>query len=152
MITHNDILQSVPQKAPFRFIEAIEKLDENSIVGRYTFKEDEFFYKGHFPGKPITPGVILLETLAQTGVVAYGIYLLAQEKGLDEINNWLTLFSDANVEFSGIVVPSETVTILAEKIYWRRMKLKVDAKMINQAGDVVCQAQLSGIGVRNNES
>ena len=69
------ILAMVPQQHPFRFIEEILELDEEHIVGVYRFRSDEYFYRGHFPGLPITPGVILIETMAQTGVVAFGLYL-----------------------------------------------------------------------------
>ena len=48
--------------------------------GFYTFKEDEYFYQGHFKDNPITPGVILTEVMAQIGVVCLGIYLLKRSR------------------------------------------------------------------------
>ena len=60
----------------------LSALDEEQIVGAYRFREDAFFYRGHFPGRPITPGVILIETMAQIGVVAFGMYLLACQKNV----------------------------------------------------------------------
>ncbi len=75
-----EILALVPQQAPFRFIDEIISMDEENITGAYRFKEDEFFYRGHFPGRPITPGVILIETMAQVGATAFGIYLMACQK------------------------------------------------------------------------
>ncbi len=60
-----EILALVPQQEPFRFIDEIVSIDEEKIVGAYRFREDAFFYRGHFPGNPITPGVILIETMAQ---------------------------------------------------------------------------------------
>ena len=44
-----EILDLVPQQAPFRFIDEIIRLDEEQIVGAYRFREDEYFYRGHFP-------------------------------------------------------------------------------------------------------
>ena len=76
-VSFEEILELVPQQDPFRFINKILSVNENEIVGQYTFKQDESFYAGHFPGNPVTPGVILLETMAQTGVVAFGLYLLS---------------------------------------------------------------------------
>ncbi|MEO1575848.1 MAG: beta-hydroxyacyl-ACP dehydratase, partial [Pseudomonadota bacterium] len=61
-MTLDELLQAVPQQAPFRFIDTIVEVDDDHIVGRYTFRPDEFFYAGHFPGQPVTPGVILIET------------------------------------------------------------------------------------------
>ena len=141
----------VPQQKPFRFIDEIISLNEEQIVGRYTYKEDEFFYVGHFPNKPVTPGVILLETMAQTGVVAFGLYLLSLQLDRSAMDKWLTLFSDAAVEFNRPVYPGEQVTITAKKIFWRRMKLKASVEMHNAAGALVSSCVISGVGVPNNE-
>ncbi len=146
-LSHSDILALVPQQAPFRFIDEIITLNEDEIVGAYTFKEDESFYAGHFPGKPVTPGVILLETMAQTGVVAYGLYLLSLQVERKELDQWLTLFSDAEVEFSKPVYPGETVTVTAKKVFWRRMKLKASVQMHNAQGELVSSCVISGMGV-----
>ena len=150
-LSHQEVLDLVPQQNPFRFIDEIMALDEDHIVGRYTFKQDESFYAGHFPGKPVTPGVILLETMAQTGVVAYGLYLLSLKLDRSELGNWLTLFSDAEVEFSRPVFPGEQVTITANKVFWRRMKLKAKVEMHNAAGELVANCVISGMGVAQSE-
>jgi 3-hydroxyacyl-[acyl-carrier-protein] dehydratase len=72
-----EVLALVPQQKPFRFIDEILCLTDEGIVGAYRFRADEFFYPGHFPGRPITPGVILVESMAQIGVVAFGLYCCA---------------------------------------------------------------------------
>ena len=77
----NRVLDFLPQQDPFRFLDKIIELDEERIVSRYTFKKDEYFYQGHFPGDPVTPGVILTEAMAQTGVVALGLYLTSLKFG-----------------------------------------------------------------------
>lgn len=51
-MTPQEVLAAVPQQAPFRFIDRIDAIDGEHIVGGYTFKTDEFFYRGHFPGDP----------------------------------------------------------------------------------------------------
>ncbi len=76
MLTPDEVLELLPQKRPFRFVDRLIRLDENGAVGEYTFRDDESFYPGHFPGNPVTPGVILTEAMCQTGIVALGIYLL----------------------------------------------------------------------------
>lgn len=146
-LSHQQILDLVPQQAPFRFIDNIVSVNEDGIVGQYTFKEDESFYAGHFPGQPVTPGVILLEAMAQTGVVAFGLYLLSLQLDQSELDRWLTLFSDAEVEFSRPVYPGELVTITAEKVFWRRMKLKAKVTMQNSANELVASCVISGMGV-----
>ena len=145
-----EVLELVPQQAPFRFIDEIISIDEEQIVGAYRFREDEFFYRGHFPGRPITPGVILIETMAQIGVVAFGMYLLACQKNIrpSQLNGPLSLFSLADgIEFKGIVKPGERVIVKGKKIYMRKGALKVDINMERENGEVVCVGQLAGMGV-----
>lgn len=145
-----EILALVPQQRPFRFIDEILILSEQQIVGAYRFREDEFFYPGHFPGRPITPGVILLESMAQVGVVAYGLYLLACRSHVRpaEMKPPLSLFSLAeDVEFSGIVLPGERVIVKGEKIYMRKGALKVSVSMVRENGEVVCTGKLAGMGI-----
>jgi 3-hydroxyacyl-[acyl-carrier-protein] dehydratase len=145
-----EVLDLVPQQAPFRFIDEIISLDEEQIIGAYRFRNDEFFYRGHFPGRPITPGVILIETMAQIGVVAFGMYLLACQKQVrpGQMKRPLSLFSLADgIEFRGIVKPGERVIVKGKKIYMRRGALKVDISMERENGEVVCVGKLAGMGV-----
>ena len=145
-----EVLTLVPQQAPFRFIDEIISLDEEQIVGAYRFRDDEYFYRGHFPGRPITPGVILIETMAQIGVVAFSMYLLACQKNIrpSQLNGPLSLFSLADgIEFKGIVKPGERVIVKGKKIYMRKGALKVDISMERENGEIVCVGQLAGMGV-----
>ena len=57
-ITGATLLELLPQQEPFRFVDEIVEVDEEHIVARYTFRPDADFYRGHFPGNPITPGVL----------------------------------------------------------------------------------------------
>ncbi|MDD5476261.1 MAG: beta-hydroxyacyl-ACP dehydratase [Syntrophales bacterium] len=147
------VLDLVPQQSPFRFIDTIEELDDVHIVGTYRFREDEYFYRGHFPGRPITPGVILLETMAQTGVVAFGIYLLLRQgRSEEEIAGMGTLFATADtVEFSSVVMPGEKVIVSGEKVYMRRESLKTQIIMEKENGRLVCTGTLAGKGVSFDE-
>jgi 3-hydroxyacyl-[acyl-carrier-protein] dehydratase len=141
------LLELVPQKEPFRFIDQIVSVSDEKIVAKYTYKPDEWFYPGHFPGNPITPGVIMIETMAQTAVVAFGIYLMLKE-GTFRPNEYLTVFTDVVGEFAKQVKPGETVTIEGERIFWRRMKLKSKANLYLGDGSLVASATLSGVGVK----
>lgn len=144
-----EVLARLPQRWPFRFVDELTELDENHVVGEYTFRPDEPFYAGHFPGHAITPGVILLESMAQVGVVALGIHLLSLEVDASEVSKWTTFFSDAQVEFLKPVFPGERVLIRGEKLFWRRRKLRSKLEMHRPDGMLVASATASGIGVRN---
>jgi 3-hydroxyacyl-[acyl-carrier-protein] dehydratase len=146
-LSKEEVLALVPQQEPFRFIDEIVELDDEHIVARYTFRPDADFYRGHFPGNPITPGVILTETMAQAGVVAFGIYLYALETSLDEVNKMLTIFTDANVDFTGTVLPGDRVTTTGRIKFFRRRKLRATVEMKLEDGTVVCSGELSGMGV-----
>lgn len=147
------VLSLIPQQPPFRFIDDILDIDENRITAVYRFREDEYFYRGHFPDYPITPGVILIETMAQTGVVAMGIsLLLKQGTPADELKRITTLFAFADaVEFTGIVPPGETVIIHGEKEYLRKGTLKTRARIVRQNGEPICSGILTGAGIRKNK-
>jgi len=151
--TASTVLGLIPQQAPFRYIDDIISINENEIVASYRFREDEFFYKGHFPDNPITPGVILVEVMAQTGVVALGIYQLIEETNdIEKIKDITPLFSFADkVEFLRVVRPGERVVVKAEKIYFRRGNIKSQVTIERENGESVCRGQLTGSGVRMNE-
>jgi 3-hydroxyacyl-[acyl-carrier-protein] dehydratase len=141
------ILALLPQQEPFRFVDEILEVDDAHIVSQYTFRPDADFYRGHFPGNPITPGVLLIEAMAQTGVVALGIYLVARERGAQEVKRVLTVFTDVTAEFSGVVRPGDTVRISARKVFFRRMKLRAEVEMRNADGTLVAQATVAGMGI-----
>ena len=147
--TREQVLAMVPQQYPFRFIQEILELDEDHCVGAYEFNRDEYFYRGHFPGLPVTPGVILIETMAQTGVVAFGLYLsMISKKGAKGLDDFVTLFTLAeNVEFTGVVSPGERVIVTGKKVYFRGNQIKVAVSMKRPDGEEVCSGTLAGKGV-----
>ncbi len=137
----DQIISQLPYEEPFLFVESLDHLDEEGVSGTYTFKEDEYFYQGHFPGNPLTPGVILTEVAAQIGLVSLGIFLMdaSQEKDI------LPVFSSANVDFLKPVYPGEKVTVNSKKQYFRFGKLKCHFEMKNEQEEVVCKGELSGM-------
>ena len=139
------VLSRLPQKPPFLFVDTILEISDERIVAEYRFKEDEYFYRGHFPGDPVTPGVILVEAMAQVGLVALGIYLVSKEQSGTPLR---TLFSDCAVDFSHPVFPGTLVKIVGQRIFWRRNKLQSKVEMILPNGLVAAHGVVSGIGVK----
>lgn len=146
-MTPQELLALIPQQEPFRFVDEILSVDEERIEAAYRWRKDADFYRGHFPGRPITPGVLLIEAMAQAGVVGLGIYLLTRESSPEETAGLITVFSDATVEFNAPVQPGDRVLISGRKVFFRRRKLRARVAMRLEDGTLVCSGELSGIGV-----
>lgn len=142
-MTAIEIIQLLPYKKPFLFVDELTEISENGVTGSYTFTENEFFYDGHFKENPITPGVILTETMAQIGVVCLGIYLLKNEISSDKKPQ--IALTSSEIDFFLPVYPSEKVTVISEKIYFRFNKLKCHVKMFNVKNELVCRGNIAGM-------
>ena len=126
-------------------------LSELGAEGRYTFKEDEYFYQGHFKNNPITPGVILTEVMAQIGVVCLGIYLLRDE--ISTIKKPQIALTSNHIDFFLPVYPKERVKVVSKKIYFRFNKLKCKVELFNEKNELVCRGTISGmLKSMNNEA
>lgn len=138
-----DVIALIPQQEPFRFIDEITSIDDDGVVGTYTFKKDEYFYKGHFPEMPVTPGVILTECMAQIGLVALAIYITGMDE--DEVKTTKTLFTSSYVDFKRMVLPGDKVIVKSTKKYFRFKKLCCDVRMETPTGELICSGELSGM-------
>jgi 3-hydroxyacyl-[acyl-carrier-protein] dehydratase len=102
------IEEILPHRDPFLFLDEVTVLEPGSrVVARKRVREDEWFLTGHFPGRPIMPGVIIVEAMAQTGAVA----VLADEANRDK----LALFAGINdVRFKRMVLPGDELELICE--------------------------------------
>ncbi|WP_316800461.1 hydroxymyristoyl-ACP dehydratase [Pedobacter frigidisoli] len=141
-MTSAEILSKLPYGPGFLFVGELLHIDENGIKGTYTFDQTLPFYQSHFRHFPVTPAVILTETMAQIGLVCLGIYLLrestmGQGTGL--------AMSSSCIDFIKPVYPGEQVTVISEKVYFRFNKLSCKVRMENAAGETVCKGTISGM-------
>lgn len=150
---HNEILDYLPYKSSFRFVDNIYSLDENGVSGDYTLKPHSFFYEDHFPGYPVTPGVILIEIMGQIGIVILGIYLILHSGKKIELNDdkkILPLLTNCEVSFFKMVPPGEKVRVISKKQYFRFNKLKCEIEMMNEANKLIAKGIFSGMIKEHN--
>lgn len=119
-VSGKEIENILPHRTPFLFVDEVE-LQENGVINaRRTFRPDEFFFAGHFPGYPVVPGVLLVETLAQAGGVGFKL-ADPERKGI------FFLATVDKVKFRKQVRPGDTFEMEVET-------LRASLKLIKQRG------------------
>lgn len=115
-----DIMEVIPHRYPFLLVDKILSVnyDDNSIVGLKNVTYNEPFFMGHFPNKPIMPGVLLVESMAQVG----GLLLLNSEDDLS--SKLVMLLGINNVKFRKPVVPGDQL-IMKVRLINKRMNIVV---------------------------
>lgn len=123
----------LPHRAPFLFVDDLEEVSAERIVGVRTFGPDEPFFAGHFPEYPVVPGVILVESMAQCGGAG-----VSQSGAIGD--KLFFLASVNNVKFRRQVRPGDTVRMEIEN-------LRISPRMLKQKGralvgdEVACEAE-----------
>jgi len=107
MSASTTVLQRIPHRPPFLFVDEIVSESAQGLVARRTFRTDEDFYRGHYPGAPITPGVLLCEAVFQTG----GLFMARTMAGQGSPTGVPLLAKIGDVRFRNSVYPGETITI-----------------------------------------
>ena len=116
MLNKDEIKKIIPQREPFLMIDEVEEFipGESATAYKYVDK-NEWYFKGHFPGNPIMPGVLIAESLAQTGAVA--ILSMEENKGKNALFGGID-----KMRFKKMVVPGDV--------------LKLEVKIIKRKGPV----------------
>ena len=109
----DEILKLIPQRPPFLFVDRIIKQEDSRLVAEKDIKLDEPYFQGHFPGKPIMPGVLICEFVFQTGAL-----LMAKLDG-KLVNRFPILTRIQNVRIKSAALPGDTLSaevILKERV------------------------------------
>ena len=116
MLNKEQIKEIIPQREPFLMIDEVEEyIPGESCTAYKNVSEDEYYFKGHFPGNPIMPGVLIVESLAQTGAVA--ILSMEENKGKNALFGGID-----KLRFKKQVVPGD--------------RLKLEVKIIKKKGPI----------------
>ena len=116
MLNKEEIKNIIPQRDPFLMIDQVEEFVPGESATAYkNVDESEWYFKGHFPGNPIMPGVLIAESLAQTGAVA--ILSLEENKGKNALFGGID-----KMKFKKMVVPGD--------------RLKLEVKIIKKKGPI----------------
>lgn len=135
IIEINEIIKSIPHRYPFLLIDRVIELVKNeSAIGLKNVTINESFFAGHFPGKPVMPGVLIVEALAQTAGV------LVCKSAEDQTKDKLVYFTSIEeVKFRKIVVPGDqlllNVKISGHKLgFWKfTSTATVDGQLVAKA-------------------
>ena len=130
----NQIQELLPHRPPFLFIDKILEISDDHVIGLKNVTMNEDFFNGHFPGKPIMPGVLQIEAMAQAG----GVLIL---NTVPDPQNYLTFFAKIdNAKFKYPVVPGDTLIFKCELlsplrrgICHMRAQAFVDGKLTSEA-------------------
>ncbi len=130
----DEIKKIIPHRYPFLFVDRITELGDNYIAGYKNVSQDEPFFQGHFPDRPIMPGVLIIEALAQTGA----IYMMRDEKWRGKIPLFLGI---EKARFRKPVLPGDRLRLEVKivQIWSNFVKMEGTASV---DGNTVCEATL----------
>jgi len=128
-MTLEAIQSAIPHREPFLLLDEIVELSADRIVCRKTFSGDEFWYQGHYPQFPLTPGVLLCEAAMQAGAVLLADRIERQSDAVPVVTRV------GNVQFKKMVLPGDTILIETElieqvsKAFYLKSRVTVEGRL-----------------------
>ncbi len=115
-LTNKDILELLPHREPFLFIDKVVSIESGCITALKHINKNEEYFKGHFPGNPLVPGVLIVESMAQASGIACVVYL-DRQKGIAKKDPGMYFLSRiSDIKFKYQVLPGDTLVIRSEVI------------------------------------
>ncbi|MEW6535040.1 MAG: 3-hydroxyacyl-ACP dehydratase FabZ [Candidatus Auribacterota bacterium] len=130
------IKQILPHRYPFLLVDRIIELEPHTrIVGIKNVTVNEEFFQGHFPARPVMPGVLIVEALAQVA----GVLMLREPENIGKLAFFMGI---NNAKFRKPVVPGDQLRLELDVVHWksRAGKVRGEAKV---DGKLVCEAELT---------
>lgn len=132
----DEIHAAIPHREPFLLVDEIVEQTDSRIVCRKTFHGDEFWYRGHYPDHPITPGVLLCEAGMQAGAILLARIIKEDPGIIEEAKGSVPIATRlGDVRFKRMVLPGETIEMeveLTERLknaFFLQAKITVDGKV-----------------------
>lgn len=130
-----EVMRILPHRYPFLLVDRVLEMRPGYIVGQKCVSVNEPFFQGHFPSKPVMPGVLQIEAIAQVGAVLEGLYP-------DRKGKLLVLAGIDEARFRRLVVPGDVLRIECEEVF-RRKSIGRTKGRITVDGEVACEAVIT---------
>ena len=141
----NDIKKLIPHRYPFLLVDRVLEVEEDRILSLKNVSVNEEFFNGHFPDRPMMPGVLQVEAMAQSGCI------MLMHGSVDDVENSLIVFTGINkAKFRKSVVPGDQLNMEVKLVNQRRNFITMEG-IATVDDDVVCELEASAAIVPNEE-
>lgn len=148
-LLNKDIRELIPHREPFIFIDNVISAESGLVVASKHIKKDEVYFKGHFPGNPLVPGVLIVESMAQTSGIACAVYSSEQKNVSLKQAGAYFLSRISDVKFKYAVLPGDTLIIKSKVVHYfdsffkTEVSCEVNGRIVAE-GELVLTKQTGG--------
>lgn len=144
-LTIEEIKKLIPHRYPFLLVDRVLELEEERILSLKNVTANEEFFNGHFPGKPLMPGVLQVEAMAQSACI------MLMKKHIEDIDKKLVVFTGIkDAKFRRSVIPGDQLKMEVKLVNQRRNFVTMEGTATVD-GEVACELKASAAIVSNEE-